>query len=237
LKKKIIFILLLLGGVFVFTTKESEKKLTEIWAHRGGEGFFKSESNLQASILKTKKWGWTGVELDCQYDSRKNKIYVSHKNLNQTNLENLPVLNDLHFPDDLPIWLDFKNLGDVKIKDLSKVKSLLKEVSKEHLLFLESQNFLKLKYLASKKIKTVFFIPIFFENTFFVYILDFLTFFFQFDGISVPIGHFELVKNIFLPEEIFVFTINSKFKICEILKNNSARVILSKIPPKHLHCM
>ena len=148
----------------------------------------------------------------------------------------MPKIDDFYLINDYKIWLDFKNLSDIPLSDLKNLKNKLRNISTKNQIFLEGQNFIKLKYLQSKEINIIFNLPIIVNKLYLIlmkYIIDLM----NFEYISVSIDSLSLLEKYFKPSQIFLFTINSSRRLCELKSKQSVNVILTSISPKKLDCL
>ena len=134
------------------------------------------------------------------------------------------------------LWLDFKNLSDVRFSDLKVLKKKLKYIGIKNQVFIESQNLLKLKFLQDKNVNIIFNFPIIFENKIYLFLIKYLTNIFGFEYISISINSFLKIKSYFKPHKFFLFNFNSNEKICELISKQTVNVILTSINPKELKC-
>ena len=225
--KKIIIILIL----FFFGSKVQAKIKfnTELWLH-SGQSYSKS---LNKIFSKIKNENWTGVELDVYFSENHREFFITH---DSSFNENLPKLDDFYLINDNKIWLDFKNLSDIPLSDLRNLKNKLRYISTKNQIFLEGQNFIKLKYLQSEEINIIFNLPII-DNKVYLILMKYITEFMNFKYISVSIDSLSLLEKYFKPSQIFLFTINSSRRLCEFKFKQSVNVILTSISPKKLDCL
>ena len=205
----LLFICLLVFPASVFS---NQKFSTEIWKHQAND--LENISNFK------------GLEIDCYFVSSLNKIIISHQD--SFNSLTAKKLEEEIIPKNKNVWLDFKNFGKLNSEEINTAMSQLSKF--ENQFFLESQNFFKL-YKINKRyenIRTIFNLPIFFENKFYIQILSKVFNFSSFDFISISNHQFNLVKDYFQSEKIFVYTINNKKNFCNFVKKNKVKVILSR---------
>lgn len=67
--------------------------------------------------------------------------------------------------------------------------------------------------------------------------MKYLTDFLNFEYISVSIDSFIIIQKYFKSSKIFLFTVNSKKKVCELVSKHSVDVILTSVSPKELDCL
>ena len=203
---------------------------TELWLHRGQN----YSNNIEDVFLKIDDQSWNGVEIDIFFSKQHNKFFITHDlPLNNS----LPTLKDIFLISDKKIWLDFKNLSDIPFSNLVKLKERLKQIGYKNEIFIESQNFLKLKFLQSEKINIIFNIPIVFKNKIYLSLMSYLTNFLKFEYVSVSIDSFHIIQKYFKSNQIFLFTVNSKKKICELVSKHSASVVLTSVSPEEIDCL
>ena len=227
--KKITFILILFF-FFDITVLADKIRNTELWLHRGQN----YSNNIEEIFLKIDDQSWNGVELDIFFSKQHNKFFISHdlplNNSSQT-LEDILLINNKK------IWLDFKNLSDISFSNLVKLKEKLKYIGFKNEIYIESQNFFKLKYLQSEEVNIIFNIPIFFKNKIYLSLMSYLTNFLNFEYVSVSIDSFHIIQKYFKSSQIFLFTVNSPKKICELVSKNYAFVVLTSVGPKEIDCL
>ena len=226
--KKITFILILFFyDISVYADKIHN---TELWLHKGQN----YSNNIGDIFSKIDDKRWNGVEIDIFFSKQHNKFFITHDlPLNNS----LPTLKDIFLISDKKIWLDFKNLSDIPFSNLVKLKERLKQIGYKNEIFIESQNFLKLKFLQSEKINIIFNIPIVFKNKIYLSLMSYLTNFLNFEYVSVSIESFHIIQKYFKSNQIFLFTVNSKKKICELVSKHSASVVLTSVSPEEIDCL
>ncbi|MAI76493.1 MAG: hypothetical protein CMM90_04855 [Rickettsiales bacterium] len=223
---KIIIIFTLVCNFLFQFKKISSKQIseqTEVWLHRGQE----ESSDLLKTFKFIEKNSWDGVELDIFFSKNDKIFYITHDYFNGS-AKMLSKLNDINQFEGKKLWLDFKNLKDVELSELSKLKNQLEELGKKNFIFIESQNFLKLKILQNHKVKSIFHPPIVSDNKLFLLSLKYFTNIFNYDYISVPYKQLYLVKDFFDKGRVVTFTVNSPETLCQLLKDNYTKVVLSK---------
>ena len=204
---------------------------TEVWLHRGQE----KSKDLESTFKLVEKKSWGGVELDIFFNKNDKIFYITHDYSNES--ANTPYrLNDINQFEGKKLWLDFKNLKDVKFSELSKLKDQLKGLGKKNFIFVESQNFLKLKILQNHRVKSIFHPPIVSDSKLFLYLLKYFIDIFNYDYVSVPYKQLNLFKNFFYKGKVVTFTVNSPETLCQLLKDNFTKVILSTINPDKIKC-
>ena len=203
---------------------------TELWLHRGQN----YSNNIEDVFLKIDDQSWNGVEIDIFFSKQHNKFFITHDlPLNNS----LPTLKDIFLISDKKIWLDFKNLSDIPFSNLLKLRENLKHIGYKNEIFIESQNFFKLKFLQSEKVNIIFNIPIVFKNKIYLSLMSYLTNFLNFEYVSVSIESFHIIQKYFKSSQIFLFTVNSKKKICELVSKHSASVVLTSVSPEEIDCL
>ena len=141
---------------------------TELWLHRGQN----YSNNIEDIFLKIDDQSWNGVEIDIFFSKQHNKFFITHDlPLNNS----LQTLKDIFFINNKKIWLDFKNLSDIPFSNLVKLREKLKHIGDKNEIFIESQNFFKLKFLQSEKVNIIFNIPIVFKNKIYLLLMSYLT--------------------------------------------------------------
>ncbi len=204
---------------------------TEVWLHRGQE----KSKDLQSTFKLVEKKSWGGVELDIFFNKNDKIFYITHDYSNESS--NTPYsLNDINQFEGKKLWLDFKNLKDVKFSELSKLKDQLKGLGKKNFIFLESQNFLKLKILQNHTVKSIFRPPLVSDNKLFLFLLKYFIDIFNYDYVSVPYKQLNLFKKFFEKGKVVTFTVNSPETLCQLLKDNFTKVVLSTINPDKIKC-
>lgn len=227
--KKIIIILIFIffNDVKVFAEKIHN---TELWLHSGQN----YSNNIKEIFLKIDDQSWHGVEIDIFFSKQHKKFFIAH---------DLPLSSESQILEDIlliknkKVWLDFKNLSDTPFSNLKELKEKLKYISYTNEIFIESQNFFKLKFLQSKKVNIIFNIPIIFKNKIYLTLMSFLTDFLNFEYISVSIDSFHIIQKYFKSEKIFLFTVNSKKRVCELVSKHSVYVLLTSVSPKEMDCL
>ena len=203
---------------------------TELWLHRGQN----YSNNIEDVFLKIDDQSWNGVEIDIFFSKQHNKFFITHDlPLNNS----LQTLKDIFLINNKKIWLDFKNLSDIPFSNLVKLKEKLKHIGYKNEIFIESQNFFKLKFLQSEKVNIIFNIPIVFKNKIYLSLMSYLTNFLNFEYVSVSIESFHIIQKYFKSSKIFLFTVNSKKKICELVSKHSASVVLTSVSPEEIDCL
>ncbi len=231
---KIIIIFTLVCSFLFQLKKISAKQIaehTEVWLHRGQE----KSKDLQSTFKLVEKKSWSGVELDIFFNKNDKIFYITHDYANES-AKMLYRLNDINQFEGKKLWLDFKNLKDVEFSDLSKLKDQLKGIGKNNFIFVESQNFLKLKILQNRRVKSIFHLPIVSDNKLFLLSLKYFTNILNYDYVSVPYKQLSLVKDFFDKGRVVTFTVNSPETLCQLLKDNYTKVVLSKINPDKSKC-
>ena len=169
---------------------------TELWLHRGQN----YSNNIEDVFLKIDDQSWNGVEIDIVFSKQHNKFFITHDlPLNNS----LPTLKDIFLISDKKIWLDFKNLSDIPFSNLLKLRENLKHIGYKNEIFIESQNFFKLKFLQSEKVNIIFNIPIVFKNKIYLSLMSYLTNFLNFEYVSVSIESFHIIQKYFKSSQIF----------------------------------
>ena len=227
--KKITIILIF---IFFYDMKVFADKIhnTELWLHRGQN----YSNNIVDIFLKIDDQSWNGVEIDIYFSKQHNKFFISHDlPLNNS----LQTLKDIFLINNKKIWLDFKNLSDTPFSNLIKLKEKLKHIGCKNEIFIESQNFFKLKFLQSEKVNIIFNIPIVFKNKIYLSLMSYLTNFLNFEYVSVSIDSFHIIQKYFKSSQIFLFTVNSKKKICELVSKHAAYVVLTSVSPEEIDCL
>ena len=203
---------------------------TELWLHRGQN----YSNNIEDVFLKIDDQSWNGVEIDIFFSKQHNKFFITHDlPLNNS----LQTLKDIFLINNKKIWLDFKNLSDIPFSNLLKLRENLKHIGYKNEIFIESQNFFKLKFLQSEKVNIIFNIPIVFKNKIYLSLMSYLTNFLNFEYVSVSIDSFHIIQKYFKSNQIFLFTVNSQKKICELVSKNYAFVVLTSVGPKEIDCL
>ena len=202
---------------------------TELWLHKG-QSYSK---NINEIFIKINKDSWKGVELDIYFSEKYKKFFITH---DPPLTNNLPTLDNILYTKNKKLWFDFKNLSDVNLSNLKVLREKLKFITNENQVFIEGQNFFKLRFLQQKNVHIVFNLPILFENKMYFFLIKNLISILGVKYISVSIDSFPMIKNYFEPHQFFLFTVNSKKKICELISKQSANVILTSIDPKELKC-
>ena len=223
--------LIILILIFFFSSKVFSEQIlnTELWLHRG-QSYSK---NLEEIFFKINKDRWKGVELDVYFSENYRQFFITH---NHPLTNDLPTLDDILYAKNKKLWLDLKNLSDIKFSDLKVLKEKLKYIGIKNQVFIESQNLLKLKFLQDKNFNIIFNFPIIFENKIYLFLIKYLTNIFGFEYISISINSFLKIKSYFKPHQFFLFTVNSNKKICELISKKTVNVILTSINPKELKC-
>ena len=223
--------LIILILIFFFSSKVFSEQIlnTELWLHRG-QSYSK---NLEEIFFKINKDRWKGVELDVYFSKNYRQFFITH---NHPLTNDLPTLDDILYAKNKKLWLDLKNLSDIKFSDLKVLKEKLKYIGIKNQVFIESQNLLKLKFLQDKNVNIIFNFPIIFENKIYLFLIKYLTNIFGFEYISISINSFLKIKSYFKPHQFFLFTVNSNEKICELISKQTVNVILTSINPKELKC-
>ncbi len=203
---------------------------TELWLHRGQN----YSNNIEDVFLKIDDQSWNGVEIDIFFSKQHNKFFITHDlPLNNS----LQTLKDIFLINNKKIWLDFKNLSDIPFSNLVKLRENLKHIGYKNEIFIESQNFFKLKFLQSEKVNIIFNIPIVFNNKIYLSLMSYLTNFLNFEYVSVSIESLHIIQKYFKSNQIFLFTVNSKKKICELVSKHSASVVLTSVSPEEIDCL
>ena len=223
--------LIILISFLCFSSKVFSKQTlnTELWLHKG-QSYSK---NLEEIFFKINKDKWKGVELDVYFSKNNKQFFITH---NHPSTNDLPTLDDILYTKNKKLWLDLKNLSDIKFSDLKVLKKKLKYIGVKNQVFIEGQNILKLKFLQDKNINVIFNFPIIFKNKIYLFLIKYLTNIFGFEYISVSIDSFLIIKSYFKPHQFFLFTVNSKDKICELIFKQTVNVILTSINPIELKC-
>ena len=223
----IISIFILFNHMKVFADKIHN---TELWLHRGQN----YSNNIEEIFLKIDDGSWHGVEIDIFFSKQHKQFFIAHDlPLNGKS----PILEDILSIKNKKVWLDFKNLSDIPFSNLKELKEKLKYIGYKNEIFIESQNFIKLKFLQSKEVNIIFNIPIVFKNKIYLTLMRYLTDFLNFEYISVSTDSYFFIQKYFKSSEIFLFTVNSKKKVCELVSKHSADVILTSVSPKELDCL
>ncbi len=227
--KKLNFIIFIFF-FFSYSKVFSEQILdTELWLHKG-QSYSK---DIKEIFLKINRDSWRGVELDVYFSKNHSQFFITH---DPTLTNELPILDDILNTKNKKLWFDFKNLSEVNFANLKVLKEKLKFISNNNQVFIEGQNFIKLKFLQKKNINIIYNIPIIFENKMYFYFIKNLINVLKFKYISVSIDSFLIIKNYFKPHQFFLFTVNSRKKICELISKQSVNVILTSINPEELKC-
>ena len=223
--------LIILIFFFFNSSKAFSEQLlnTELWLHKG-QSYSK---NPQEIFLKINKDSWKGIELDIYFSENYKQFFITH-DYPLTN--DLPILDDILYAKNKKLWLDFKNLSDIRFSDLKVLKKKLKYIGIKNQVFIESQNLLKLKYLQDENINIIFNFPIIFKNKTYLFLIKYLTNILGFEYISVSVDSFLTIKSYFKPHQFFLFTVNSEDKICELILKQTVNVILTSINPIELKC-
>ena len=223
--------LIILIFLFFNSSKAFSEQLlnTELWLHKG-QSYSK---NLEEIFLKINKDSWKGIELDIYFSEDYKQFFITH---DHPLTNDLPILDDILYAKNKKLWLDLKNLSDIKFSDLKVLKKKLKFISIKNQVFIESQNLLKLKFLQDKNVNIIFNFPIIFENKIYLFLIKYLTKIFGFEYISISTNSFLKIKSYFKPHQFFLFTVNSNEKICELISKQTVNVILTSINPKELRC-
>ena len=223
--------LIILILIFFFSSKVFSEQIlnTELWLHRG-QSYSK---NLEEIFFKINKDRWKGVELDVYFSKNYRQFFITH---NHPLTNDLPTLDDILYAKNKKLWLDLKNLSDIKFSDLKVLKEKLKYIGIKNQVFIESQNLLKLKFLQDKNVNIIFNFPMIFENKIYLFLIKYLTKIFGFEYISISVNSFFKIKSYFKPHQFFLFTVNSNEKICELISKQTVNVILTSINPKELKC-
>ena len=203
---------------------------TELWLHRGQN----YSNNIEDIFLKIDDQSWNGVEIDIFFSKQHDKFFIAHDlPLNNS----LQTLKDIFLINNKKIWLDFKNLSDIPFSNLVKLREKLKHIGFKNEIFIESQNFFKLKFLQSEKVNIIFNIPIVFKNKIYLSLMSYLTNLLNFEYVSVSIDSFQIIQKYFKSSQIFLFTVNSKKKICELVSKHAASVVLTSVSPEEIDCL
>ena len=116
------------------------------------------------------------------------------------------------------------------------MKDQLKKLGKKNFIFVESQNFLKLKILQNHRVKSIFRPPLVSDNKLFLFLLKYFIDIFNYDYVSVPYKQLNLFKKFFEKGKVVTFTVNSPETLCELLKDDFIKVVLSTINPDKIKC-
>ncbi len=198
----IISIFILFNHMKVFADKIHN---TELWLHRGQN----NSNNIKEIFLKIDDQSWHGAEIDVFFSKQHKQFFIAHDlPLNSES----QTLEDILLIQNKKVWLDFKNLSDIPLSSLKELKEKLKHIGYNNEIFIESQNFFKLKFLQSKKVNIIFNIPIVLKNKIYLTLMSYLTDFLNFEYISVSIDSFHIIQKYFKSDQIFLFTVNSKKK-------------------------
>lgn len=227
--EKLIFFLILF--LYAFDLRSIESQYTEIWLHKSQ----KNASDIKEIIHKLNISKVKGAEFDVYYSIVDNKYYLTHDQPNKKDKRYL-LLEDLNKINKKNIWLDFKNLKDIDFNKIDLLKAILEKVSKNNSLFIESQNIIKLKLLSSREINIIYNLPIFYNNRYLISCLRYVTNLLGFNYYSLSLDNYNMIKSFFPLNNTFIYTVNNKKKICEMLKENKIKVILSDIYFNNTKC-
>tara|TARA_B100000900_G_C20438645_1_gene658076 strand:+ start:170 stop:874 length:705 start_codon:yes stop_codon:yes gene_type:complete len=231
---KIIIIFTLFCNLLLYFKKissEQNPEHTQVWLHRGQA----ISSNIFNIFAFTEKHSWEGVELDIYFNKDDNIFYIAHDDSIES-MDKFSKLDDLNQVEGKKLWLDLKNLKDVNLLNVFRLKNQLEELGETNFIFIESQNFIKLKILQNDRVKSIFQPPIVSENKFFLLILKYFTNFFEYDYVSVPYKQLSIINDLFKKGRIVTFTVNSPELLCKLIKDNYTKVILSSIEPDKNKC-
>ena len=217
--------------------QEKKDFTTEIWGHRLGSNYLKLEDNSPLAMKFLQKSDWDGIELDCFFDKKINKIIISHNRNYQKFKSEYFFLESIKIPKEISIWLDFKNLGELSLKEISLVKKELNLLNKENRLFIESQNILKLIMHRNNHTNIIFNLPILSENIIYLFFLKFILIFLNIENVSISFQQINLIEKILPQNLLLVYTLSNSDDICKIIKEKKAKIILSKIPKGKITCI
>lgn len=212
----------------------------KVWAHRGYH--IDEQENSINSFNKAINKGAKGIELDLWYDNNIKDFVVSHdypyKLINGKLLTFNELLNNI--PNNVFIWLDFKNLSSMSRSDAEISGRHLREILINHNIkdkcIVESQNPINLSIFSNLGMFTCYGIYIIEATNYsnwFKYNKNLLKLKLSFifgniSAVSLPFKQYN--KNISkdLPNiPIYLYTVNDEEEIIKYINDNSVRVILS----------
>ncbi len=225
---KYIFILIFFC-LFYNETQSNKNNKTEIWLHRAQDKLNFNNSNIN-------KLKFDGAEIDIFFNENDREFYLSHDYPKNDSFQYFKI-NKLKSLNNVKLWLDFKNLENVKIGEAISLKKKLKEISIKNVVYIESQNIFKLKLLSSPKIKILYNLPLIFEDKIFVSFLKYTLKLINFSNFSISANQYNLIKDVFKSENIFIYTVNNKAVLCKFIKDKAVKVILTDTKPQDFKCI
>ncbi len=195
-------------------SKNSDFWAIHTWGHRGSGGRLFPD-NSPEGVQQAIQEGFPGVELDVFYSVDEDEIIVSHDPPHEEGLAKGLPLSGFDIPSSIYVWLDFKNLDELKPSQITAFAERLKELGYSRNVFVESRDMTGLLSLKEHGFKTVLWL-----SGWTIRLVPLLKYYLSYSGITaVSIDYMNLsrVSDHFSDDSVFTFTVNDRIwarKIC-----------------------